>query len=465
MKKQQLEYAPKTAWETYASQADQKAMNALAKRYMKFISQCKTEWETVEEAEKMLRSAGFSDNYQSGMVVRTFKGKTLLAVRKGKRPLSEGIRLLAAHGDTPRVDFKQHPLYEDAAVAQAKTHYYGGIRKHQWFSRPLSLHGHIVKESGQTIPIILGEKEDEPVFAIADLLPHLAQKQAVQKLSEAFEAEKMNIILGHQPLLELGSAKDEKNKAPIKAHILQLLNEHFGIKEEDLFSAEIHAVPAGPARYVGLDKSMIGGYGQDDRACVFLGLEAMIEEAKSGKAPEYTQCLIIWDKEEIGSEGATGAKSRFFEYCIEDMIINWEPATRLSEVMLSSKAISADVHGALDPDYQDLHDKFNSALLGSGPAFTKFTGSGGKYEANDAHPIYIGWLRRILNKAKVPWQMAELGRVDLGGGGTVAMYLANYGMDVIDCGPPVLAMHSPFELTSIADIYATYKAFKVFLAN
>lgn len=465
MKKQDLEHTPKTAWEIYASQAHQKSMHALARRYMQFISVCKTEWETVEEAEKMLRKSGFGDDYKSGMIVRSFKGKTLLAVRRGKRPLSEGIRLLAAHGDTPRVDFKQHPLYEDAAVGQAKTHYYGGIRKHQWFSRPLALHGHVVKESGETIPIILGEKADDPVFAIADLLPHLAQRQAVKKLSEAFEAEKMNVILGHQPLLESGSGKDKKNKSPIKAHILQLLNEHFGIREEDLFSAEIHAVPAGPARYVGLDKSMIGGYGQDDRSCVYLALEAMIELAKSGEVPEYTQCLIIWDKEEIGSEGATGAKSRFFEYCVEDMIEHWCPKARLSEVMMNSKAISADVHGALDPDYQELHEKLNSALLGSGPAFTKFTGSRGKYEANDAHPVYIGWLRKILNKAKVPWQMAELGRVDLGGGGTVAMYLANYGMDVIDCGPPVLAMHSPFELTSVADVYATYQAFRVFLSN
>ena len=465
MTKDKLEHAPKTAWERYSSKAHQQAMHALAKRYMQFISQCKTEWETVAEAEKMLRKAGFGDDYESGMVVRTFKGKALLAVRRGRRELSEGIRILAAHGDTPRVDFKQHPLYEDAAVGQAKTHYYGGIRKHQWFSRPLALHGHVVKESGETVPIILGEKADEPVFAIADLLPHLAQRQAVKKLSEAFEAEKMNIILGHQPLFEEASGETEKNKAPIKAHVLKLLNQHFGIREEDLFSAEIHAVPAGPARYVGLDKSMIGGYGQDDRSCVFLGLEAMIGPGGAGKIPEYTQCLIIWDKEEIGSEGATGAKSRFFEYCVEDMIEHWSPETRFSEVMLNSKAISADVHGALDPDYQDLHEKLNSALLGSGPAFTKFTGSRGKYEANDAHPVYIGWLRMILNKARVPWQMAELGRVDLGGGGTVAMYLANYGMDVIDCGPPLLAMHSPFELTSVADIYATCQAFKVFLAN
>lgn len=465
-KRNDLEHHPKSAWEVYSSNTHQQAMHSLAQRYMKFISQCKTEWETVAEAEKLLKAAGFNDDYASGMVVRSFKGKTLLAVRRGRRPLTEGIRLIAAHGDTPRIDFKQHPLYEDAAVAQAKTHYYGGIRKHQWFSIPLALHGHVVKESGETVSLVLGEHENEPVFAIADLLPHLAQKQVVQKLSEAFQAEKMNVLLGHQPLDAQEEEEGEnKDKKPVKAHVLKLLNDRFGIREEDLYSAEIHAVPAGPARYVGLDNSMIGGYGQDDRSCVFLSLEALIEQAKTGETPEYTQCLIIWDKEEIGSEGATGAKSRFFEYCVEDMLAHWEPATRLSQVMLASKAISADVHGAFDPDYQDLHEKLNSAFLGSGPTFTKFTGSRGKYEANDAHPAYIGWLRRILNQAGVPWQMAELGKVDLGGGGTVAMYLANYGMDVIDCGPPVLAMHSPFELTSVADIYATYQAFKVFLAN
>lgn len=467
-KEKKLEYSPKTAWETYSSQAHQKSMQAMARRYMDFISRCKTEWETVAEAESLLRKNGFGDDYESGMIVRTLKGKTLVAVRRGLRPLSEGFRLLAAHGDTPRLDFKQHPLYEDAAVAQAKTHYYGGIRKHQWFSRPLALHGHVVKENGEAVHIVLGENESEPVFAIADLLPHLAQRQAVKKLSEAFEAEKMNIILGHQPLVfkeDKNKGQEDKSKNPIKAHVLELLHSSYNIREEDLFSAEIHAVPAGPARYVGLDKSMIGGYGQDDRSCVWLSLEALIDEAKSGKQPEYTQCLIIWDKEEIGSEGATGAKSRFFEYCIEDCIAAWEPSARLSEVMLAGKAISADVHGALDPDYQDVHEKLNSALLGSGPTFTKFTGSRGKYEANDAHPAYIGWLRGILNRAQVPWQMAELGRVDLGGGGTVAMYIAAYGMDVIDCGPPILAMHSPFELVSIADIYATYQAFSEFLKN
>ncbi len=465
-KAKSLEHSPKTAWETYASPAHQKQMRLLAKRYMDFISLCKTEWETVTEADKMLRQAGFIDDYNSGMMVRSFKGKALFVARKGKRPLSEGIRLLAAHADTPRLDFKQHPLYEDCGVGQAKTHYYGGIRKYQWLSRPLALHGMVAKQDGSLVPIVLGEKADEPVFAIADLLPHLAQQQVVKTVKEAFEAEKLNIILGHQPLASDTADKEKSKKANlIKGHILALLNEKYGICEEDLYSAEIHAVPAGPARYVGLDKAMIGGYGQDDRSCVYLALEALISLVKTGEQPEYTQCVIIWDKEEIGSEGATGAKSRFFEYCIEDCLQNWEPKTRLSEVMLNSRAISADVHGALDPDYQDVHEKLNAALIGSGPAFTKFTGSGGKYEANDAHPAYIGWLRGILNKAGVPWQMAELGRVDLGGGGTVAMYLAAYGMDVIDCGPPVLAMHSPFELTSLADIYATFQVFKEFLAN
>ena len=468
----ELEHNPKTAWEIYSSDAHQEAMHKLADRYMRFISHCKTEWETVAEVENMLRTAGFGDDPASGMLVRSFKGKTLFAARRGRRPLAEGLRLIASHGDTPRVDFKQHPLYEDAAVAQAKTHYYGGLRKHQWFSLPLALHGHVVKESGESVSVVLGEQADDPVFAIADLLPHLAQKQATQKLSEAFSAEKMNIIMGHQPLMETGRSEgkgetqeEKKSKNPIKAHVLHLLNQRFGIREEDLYSAELHAVPAGPARYVGLDRAMIGGYGQDDRSCVFLSLAALLEQAATGPAPEYTQCLVIWDKEEVGSEGATGAKSRFFEYCVEELLAHWEPETHLRQVMLASKALSADVHGAFDPDYQELHEKLNAAFLGNGPCFTKFTGSRGKYEANDAHPAYIGWLRRILNQAGIPWQMAELGKVDQGGGGTVAMYLGNYGMDVIDCGPAVLAMHSPFELTSVADIYATYQAFKIFFES
>ncbi len=241
--------------------------------------------------------------------------------------------------------------------------------------------------------------------------------------------------------------------------MLALLHEKYGIREEDLYSAELQAVPAGPARYVGLDGSLVGGYGQDDRICVFAALEALL----AAENPQQPQCVLFWDKEEIGSEGSTGAKSRFFEYCIEDLIAAWQPAARFSDVMLATRALSADVHAAIDPDWQELHEKLNAAVIGHGPCFCKFTGHRGKYEANDAHPEYVGWLRGVLNGRKIPWQMAELGRVDGGGGGTVAMYLAAYGMDIIDFGPAVLSMHSPFELSSVADLYATRLAYTAFL--
>lgn len=458
-----LEFTPKSCWDVYGDEANLAAMEELAQRYVEFISTCKTERETVEYAVQRLKTAGYTTNFGHDLVFRVFKGKTIFIARKGKRPLSQGMRLIGAHADTPRIDLKQRPLYETCGVGQAKTHYYGGIRKHQWFSRPLALHGVVVRQDGETVRVNLGEDAGDPVFAIADLLPHLAQNQAKQVLSEAFEAEKMNIILGHRPVEEQkdenGEPAKDASKEKIKRRVLELLHQKYGICEEDLYSAELQAVPAGPARVVGLDSALIGGYGQDDRICCFAGLEALL----SGDTPEYTQTLLLWDKEEIGSEGSTGAKSRFFEYCVEDLIQAWSPSARFSDVMLNTRAISADVHGALDPDYQDLHEKLNAATIGYGPCFCKFTGHRGKYEANDAHPEYVGWLRGVLNGAGVPWQMAELGRVDLGGGGTVAMYLAAYGMDIIDFGPAILAMHSPFELASKADLYATVKAYTAFL--
>lgn len=473
-----LEFSPKSCWEVYGGEADLAAMDALAARYIDFISTCKTERETIDYVVERLREAGYTTNFGHDAVYRVFRGKTIFIARKGRRALSQGMRLLGAHADTPRIDLKQRPLYESCGVGQAKTHYYGGIRKHQWFSRPLALHGVIVRQDGSVVKVNIGEDPGDPVFAIADLLPHLAQNQAKQVLAEAFEAEKMNIILGHRPAdapqaeaavegkaTEEGKAAGETaSKDKIKRRVLELLHAKYGVCEEDLYSAELQAVPAGPARTVGLDGALIGGYGQDDRICCFAALEAMLDAADAADAePEYTRTLLLWDKEEIGSEGSTGAKSRFFEYCVEDLIQAWSPAARFSDVMLNTKAVSADVHGALDPDYQDLHEKLNAATIGYGPCFCKFTGHRGKYEANDAHPEYVGWLRGVLNTAGVPWQMAELGRVDLGGGGTVAMYLAAYGMDIIDFGPAILAMHSPFELSSKADLYATVKAYRAFL--
>lgn len=466
-----LAFSTKNCWETYKDEAQQAAMNELAARYIDFLSTCKTEREVIDYAVKRLVDAGYSEDFsaESGKVFKPFKGKSLFIARKGTAPLSQGMRLAGAHADSPRLDFKQRPLQEQAGVAQAKTHYYGGIRKYQWLARPLALHGVIICQDGRTVTVNIGEEANDPVFTIADLLPHLAQKQSAQTLADAFVAEKLNIIVGHRPVdMEEEVEKDAdkskdvnaalKKESPIKARILAMLHEKYGITEEDFYSAELQAVPAGPARFVGLDKALIGAYGHDDRICVFTALEAILH----AEDPTAPLCVLFWDKEEIGSEGSTGAKSRFFEYCVEDLIDAWEPSARLRHVMLNTKALSADVHAALDPDWQELHEKLNASTIGHGPVFCKFTGHRGKYEANDAHPEYVAWLRSVLNARQIPWQMAELGKVDQGGGGTVAMYLAEYGMDIIDFGPGVLSMHSPFELASVADIYATCLAYTAF---
>lgn len=457
-----LEYKPKSCWEVYSSARQRKEMDALAKEYLSFLTRCKTERETVAHVREMAEKAGFVEGVASSGAMFVLRGKTIILARPGKKPLRQGFRLLGAHGDTPHLDLKQRPLLENGFVAQAKTHYYGGILKHQWLARPLALHGVVALKDGRVIPVSLGEDMAEPVFAIADLLPHLAQKQMEKKVSEAFEAEKLNILFGHAPV-KAGKkdAPGEGPKEPVKRMVLELLHNRFGLEEEDLYSAELHAVPAGPARAVGLDGSLLGGYGQDDRICVFSALKAFLAET----APEHAQLLVIWDKEEIGSEGSTGAKSRFFEYCLQDLIAAWDPGARISALFYASKAVSGDVHAAMDPDFPDLHEKLNAAQLGFGPCFCKFTGHRGKVGANDAHAEYVAWFRALLEKAGVPWQMAELGKVDQGGGGTVAKHLAEYGLDIIDLGPALLSMHSPWEISSKADLFATVQAYRAFLRS
>jgi aspartyl aminopeptidase len=454
----QLEYEPKSAWEVYSSKKDRKAMDSLATEYVRFLSECKTERLVMDYVRARVEKAGFVDDLKAPQAYRFNRNKTCFLARKGRRPLSEGYRLVGAHGDCPRLDLKQRPLYEDTDICLAKTHYYGGIRKYQWLTIPLALHGTVVKKSGETVTVCIGEDPGDPVFTITDLLPHLAYKEVVKKVEDAFEAEKLNIILGQSPSLP-GKKDEEKAKEPVKRMVLELLNKRYGINEADFFSAEMQAVPAGPARFVGLDESLIGGYGQDDRSSVFCALEALLAEPE----PEYCQIVLFWDKEEIGSEGATGAKSYFFEYCMEELVEAWEPGARLSSVLMNGSALSADVSAAMDPDHKDVYEPLNAARLGYGPCFNKFTGHRGKVGANDAHPDFIGWLRSILDDAGVPWHMSELGKVDIGGGGTVAKFLAVYGMDVIDVGVPVLSMHSPFELSSKADIYACVLAFREFL--
>jgi len=461
-KNDDLEFQPKNCWDVYASAADKKAVEACATDYMEFLTRCKTERETVDFVVAAAKAAGFSEtlNAKTKAYVHAQRGKTVLLARRGKKPLSEGFRLIGAHADTPRIDLKQHPLYEDTDLGLMKTHYYGGIRKYQWLARELALHGVVVKKDGTVVTVVVGEDASDPVLTITDLLPHLAYKQVEQKVSEAFEAEKLNAVVGHEPT-NRGDAKKAKDKDRVKRRVLELLSARYGITEADLFSAELQLVPAGPARSVGLDSSMIGGYGHDDRSCVFTALQALLAE----KTPEHTQLVLFWDKEEIGSEGATGAQSLFFEYALQDMLDVWSPGTKLSHVFARGMAISADVNAAVDPDHLDVFEKRNAAYMGFGPCFNKFTGHRGKVGANDAHPEYVAYLRDILDKAGVPWQMAELGKVDLGGGGTVAKFLAIYGMDVIDMGPAVLSMHSPFEVLGKADLYATVQAFRAFLKS
>jgi aspartyl aminopeptidase len=455
----ELEYSARNCWDAYASAADRKAVEAAAKSYMDFITRCKTERESVDYILDAAKKAGFAEalSAKSRAWVRVQRGKTVLLARRGRRPLSEGFRLVGAHIDTPRIDLKQHPLYEDTDIALMKTHYYGGIRKYQWLARELALHGVVVKKDGALVRVCVGEAPGDPVLTITDLLPHLAYKQVEQKVADAFEAEKLNAVVGHEPTGR-GDAKKAKDKDRVRRNILELLYKSYGVTEADLFSAELQLVPAGPAREVGLDRSMIGGYGHDDRSCAYSALAAILAE----KTPEHTQLALFWDKEEIGSEGATGAQSLFFEYALQELIDAWEPKARLARVFERGMAISADVNAAVDPDHADVYEKRNAAYMGYGPCFNKFTGHRGKVGANDAHPEFIAFLRDILDRAGVPWQMAELGKVDLGGGGTVAKFLAVYGMDVIDMGPAVLSMHSPFEVVAKVDIHATIQALRAF---
>lgn len=459
-----LAYHAPNAWDRYGTAP--RDIQTLARRYLDFLSRCKTERETIAHVQERLAQAGFAEDFAADRVMRPLRGKALFAARRGSHPLKDGLALIAAHADSPRLDFKQHPLVEQPGVVQAKTHYYGGIRKYQWLARPLALHGVIILENGERVDVSIGEKPGEPVFCIADLLPHLAQKQAGQKLSEAFEAEKLNIILSHAPdttgadrKRSRQSAESEAKDGDLKAALLRLLHKKYGIREEDLITAELQAVPAGAARFVGFDRALLGGYGQDDRICVFAALEALLNADASASRP---LAVIFWDKEEIGSDGATGAASRFFQYCVEDLAAAWAPGTSASHVLLNSRALSADVQAALDPDFQEVHEKQNAALIGYGPCFSKFTGSRGKYGASEADAEFFAELRGIFNARGIPWQAAELGKVDLGGGGTVALFLAAYGMRVIDLGPALLSMHSPFELASAADLYATVEAYRAF---
>ena len=444
-------------------QKEKDDLEKLAKEYINFLSQVKTERETVEFIKETIQKKGFKENgLEKGFFV--YKNKFLAVWQKGKKPLIEGLRIIASHIDTPRLDLKLHPLFEDTSLAFLKTHYYGGIKKYHWVAQPLALHGIVVKKDNETVKIEIGEKEEDPVFTICDLLPHLARKiQSEKKISEAIPGEKLNVLVGGIPIEK---NKEENSKEEIadriKLKFLEMLYEKYKITEKDFTSAEIYVVPVGKAREVGIDRAFIGGYGQDDRVNAFASLKALIDIEK----PLYTNLILFIDKEEIGSEGNASAKSRIFEKIIYQLIKNEKlpinPDT-FFEIMINTKALSADVTAGIDPNYIEVHDKLNDAKMGYGVVITKYTGHGGKYMANEAHAEFVAWLINNWEKKGVVYQVASMGKVDEGGGGTVAKYFASYGMDIVDVGPPLLSMHSPFEIVHKADLYMTYKGFKVFL--
>lgn len=455
-----LTYQRRMVWDELPAAEAEKVWE-LAEDYKAFLNASKTERETIVEISRRLRSAGFValDHVSSGgRVFQVLKDKVLALAILGKEPLSHGLQVIASHVDAPRLDLKQQPLYQEVDLAFFKTHYYGGIKKYQWLARPLALHGTIFTAGGKKINLVIGEKDQDPVFSVADLLPHLARKaQMEKKLSEAIEGEKLNILIGSIPL----GPKEIKDR--FKLAILRHLHDQYELVEEDLLSAELELVPAEPARDVGLDRGIVGAYGQDDRACVFSSLKAVLEIEK----PVKTVVILFFDKEEIGSEGNTSARAHILEAFLAKLFsLKGESfsSQALYETLAASRAISADVAGALDPDYQEVHEKRNAPRLGAGLCLTKFTGSGGKYGSSDAHAEYVYWIRKVFNQNRIVWQTGEMGKVDEGGGGTIAKFLAAQGLEIVDCGTPVLSMHSPFELVSKADLYMTYKGYKAFLS-
>lgn len=456
-----LKFKGKLSWDRMSEQERREAF-LFAEGYKRFLSQAKTEREAVWEIQRMAQEAGFIDGYGQQNGSKLFfvnKEKTIALAVIGQAPLKEGLKIIVSHIDAPRIDLKQNPLYEDTDLAMLRTHYYGGIKKYQWVTIPLALHGVVVKGDGSKIYIKIGEEMNEPVLVINDLLPHLSAKvQDQKKMAEAIEGEKLTALAGSLPF------PDEEAKERIKLRLIELLHQKYGLVEEDFTSAELELVPAGPARDIGLDCSLIGAYGQDDRASAYTSLRAILDLLH----PPRTALALFVDKEEIGSEGNTGARSYFLEEVIRLLIDQGKesPSDNLVKTILArSQAISADVESALDPNYPEVHEKQNAGKIGYGVCLEKFTGYRGKSGASDARAEYVGEIRRIFNAHNVAWQMTEIGKVDEGGGGTVAKYLAVYGMDIIDCGVPVLSMHSPFEVTSKADIYQAYKAYKAFLSS
>ena len=465
MSEKELKKEYKNVWESYKEE-DKKALFAYGERYRQFISKHKTERECVRGMIKEAEKAGYRNietcireqvALKAGdKVYANYQDKSLVMFCMGQKPMTEGMNLLGAHLDSPRLDLKPNPLYEETDLAMFKTHYYGGVKKYQWVTLPLAIHGVVAKKDGSVVNLSIGEDPMDPVVGISDLLIHLASEQMQKKVSEAIKGEDLNICIGSMPL-----EGEEKDK--VKANILHLLHEKYGIIEEDFVSAELEIVPAGAARDYGLDRSMIIGYGQDDRVCAYASFEAQLEVEN----PERTTATILVDKEEIGSVGASGMHSRFFENMVAEVmgLCGCYTSLNLKRTLARSKMLSSDVTAGYDPNYSNVLEKNNAAYFGKGVVFMKYTGARGKSGSNEANAEYVAKLRRIMAENNVTWQTAELGRIDLGGGGTIAYILAEYGMDVIDCGVPVHSMHAPWEVTSKADLYEMRKAYVAFLKN
>ena len=465
----------KSVWKNYSAK-QLKECEEFNNDYKHFLNVGKTERECVNAIVDAAEAAGYVELSEKLKGKKGLKkgdkiyavnmNKSIVLFNIGEGTLSSGMNILGAHIDSPRMDVKSNPLYEESSIAYLDTHYYGGVKKYQWVTIPLALHGVVVKKDGMTVELAIGEDEDDPVFFVSDLLIHLAHKQMDKKASEVIEGEALDIIVGNRPLVVRGrknAAEDEKkdDKDPVKKMILKILKDEYGMEEDDFLSAELEVVPAGKARDAGLDRSMILSYGQDDRVCAFSSLYAFL------KSPSYkrTACLILTDKEEIGSVGATGMTSLFFENVIAKLI-DLEGAysdLAVRDCLANSCMLSSDVNAAFDPSYASAFDKRNSSYMGAGMVFSKFTGSRGKSGSNDANAEYIAYLRKILDDAKVSYQIAELGKVDAGGGGTIAYIMAKYGMNVIDAGVAVLNMHAPFEAVSKADVYETMRGYVAFL--
>lgn len=453
----------RNAWKDYTKK-ELKEMEKLCEDYRHFLDDGKTERECVSQSVRIAEQAGYrnlADVIEEGgkltagdKVYSVNMNKSIALFQIGRQPLEKGMAILGAHIDSPRMDIKQNPLYEDTELAFLDTHYYGGIKKYQWVTLPLAIHGVIVKKDGEVVPVCVGEDEKDPVFCVTDLLIHLSQERMSKKATEVIEGEALDILVGSQPL------KGEEKDAVAK-NILSILKEKYDMEEEDFLSAELEVVPAGKARESGFDTSMVMAYGQDDRVCAFTSLLAMVEVENT----EYTTCCLLVDKEEIGSVGATGMRSRNFENTVAEVLslTGQYSDLALRRCLANSRMLSSDVSAAFDPTYASAYEKKNAAYFGRGMVFNKFTGSRGKSGSNDANAEFMAQIRGILKDAKVAYQTAELGKVDIGGGGTIAYIMALYGMNVIDCGVAVLNMHAPWEVTSKADIYETKKGYVVFL--